>query len=188
MTETTPTPTPTPKKFLKINEIKRLPASTEQEREWRRILGNRMVRADVENIPAGKEPQSHYNLQITPENYEKFLRGEELSEDVSIELQMPVEDKHLSSYAVHGGVIALLVDSAMGYAVFLKIKPYQLCSTIEFKINYFRPVTTGQLMVAKAKILHFGKSHVVVECEVLVENKLIAKAMGTFNLYIKSNL
>jgi hypothetical protein len=77
------------------NSLPRLPATTEQEREWRRILGNKMVRAEEENIPAGNEPQAHYNLQITPENYEKFLRGEELSESVSVELQMPVEDKRM---------------------------------------------------------------------------------------------
>lgn len=72
----------------------RLPASSEQEKEWRRVLGNRMVRAE-DNLPRGNDPQSYYNLQITPENYEKFLNGEEVSENVSVELQMPVEEKRM---------------------------------------------------------------------------------------------
>ena len=55
----------------------------------------------------------------------------------------------LSSHNVaHGGVIALLVDSTMGYAVFTVLKHRQLTSTLEFKINYFRPVMAGQVMIS----------------------------------------
>jgi len=180
---------PNPELNLHVAAIKKLPEITEQAVEWRRVLSNRMVRVDKDKLPEGNDPQSYYNLQVTTENYNKFLRGEEVSENVSVELQMPVAAKHLSShYAVHGGIIALLVDSAMGYAVFLKLKPYQLCSTIEFKISYFKPVTIGQLMVAQAKILHHGRSHVTVECNVLVEKQKVAKALGTFNLYTKSKM
>jgi hypothetical protein len=82
--------------FLLMVCRSRLPAATEQEREWRRILGDRMVSAEIEEgVTERNDPQTHYNLQVTPENYEKFLRGEELSENVSVELQMPVEDKRM---------------------------------------------------------------------------------------------
>jgi len=134
-------------------------------------------------------PSVYYGLRIKEEYYEKYLRGEEISKDVTVEVEMPVDRKHLSShYAVHGGVIALLVDSTMGYAVFTVVKPLQLCSTIEFKISYFKPVLEGQIMVAQAKLLHVGRSHVTVECEVLVEGQAVAKAIGTFNLYTRSRM
>jgi uncharacterized protein (TIGR00369 family) len=59
---------------------------------------------------------------------------------------------------VHGGYVAVLLDSAMGVAVHSKLAAGQFYTTLEFKINFVRPLleTTGEVR-AEGHIVHFGK-------------------------------
>lgn len=102
-------------------------------------------------------------------------------------VSLKIEEKHLSpSGAAHGGLLATLVDFAMGGALFTVLEKGQKCSTIEFKINYFSPVKLGELIYARGKIKFHGKSHAVIECHVFRENEVrkdIAMAVGTYNIY-----
>jgi uncharacterized protein (TIGR00369 family) len=43
----------------------------------------------------------------------------------------------------HGGLAATLLDSAMGCAVHTTLQAGDLYTTIEFKINFLRPITVG---------------------------------------------
>ena len=58
---------------------------------------------------------------------------------------------------VHGGYAATLLDSAMGCAVHSTLKPGIGYTTLEFKINFVRPMsdTTGPVR-AEARIVHAG--------------------------------
>jgi uncharacterized protein (TIGR00369 family) len=59
---------------------------------------------------------------------------------------LTVGPDHTNPYgAVHGGVVAALVDQAMGGAVHSRLEPGERCTTIEIKINYLAPVTAGEL-------------------------------------------
>ena len=102
-------------------------------------------------------------------------------------VSLKIEDKHLSpSGAAHGGVISTFVDFAMGAALFTVLPKGKKCSTIEFKINYFSPVRSGETIFARGKIKFSGKSHAVIESHVFREHekkKDIAMALGTYNIY-----
>ena len=54
--------------------------------------------------------------------------------------------------------------------------------TSEFKINYLRPAI-GESLIARASVIHAGKSQAVCRCDVFVtanaEDKLCATAQGT---------
>jgi uncharacterized protein (TIGR00369 family) len=65
---------------------------------------------------------------------------------------------------VHGGYAATLLDSAMGCAVHTKLAAGQSYSTLEFKINFVRAVTTqtGEVQ-AIGQIVHVGKKTAVAE-------------------------
>lgn len=65
---------------------------------------------------------------------------------------------------VHGGYAATLLDSAMGCAVHTKLAAGQSYSTLEFKINFVRPLTTqtGEVQ-AIGTIVHVGKKTAVAE-------------------------
>jgi acyl-CoA thioesterase len=84
--------------------------------------------------------------------------------------------------AVHGGVIYSLADIGMGVALFSLLEKDEKCLTIEIKINYLNPVYTGTLICA-AKVIQKGKKIAVIESEIKNNDKLTAKAIGTFSIF-----
>lgn len=86
---------------------------------------------------------------------------------------------------VHGGVIFTLADTAMAMALMSATPPGSLVSTIEAKINYLRPVRTGELL-ADAAIIQQGRTIAVLEATVYnVQNNErtpIARVLGTFHI------
>lgn len=87
---------------------------------------------------------------------------------------------------VHGGVIFTLADTAMSMALLSTLTPETAVSTIEAKINYLRPVRTGELS-AEATIIHQGRTTAVLEARVYnangEEHKEIARVTGTFHIH-----
>ena len=80
---------------------------------------------------------------------------------------------------LHGGVFCDLADAAMGTAWVTGLKEGETCTTIELKMNYFRPVWSGKL-IAEARVLRRGKNVGYVECEVRdAEGRLVAKASSS---------
>jgi uncharacterized protein (TIGR00369 family) len=67
----------------------------------------------------------------------------------------------------HGGVMAALADSCIACALFGLVEtPEQLAfSTIEMKLNYFRPFKEGE-MVAEGRIIQRGSTIAVGEMDV----------------------
>jgi acyl-CoA thioesterase len=87
---------------------------------------------------------------------------------------------------VHGGVIYSLADIAMGVALYSMLDKDERCSTIEIKINYLRPVSFG-VLVCDAKVIQKGRTISVLESEIRSDDKLIAKAIGTFSIFISDD-
>jgi uncharacterized protein (TIGR00369 family) len=80
---------------------------------------------------------------------------------------------------LHGGVFCDLADAAMGTAWVSGLNEGESCTTIELKINYFRPVWSGRL-IAEARVLKRGKNIGFVECEVRDDHgRLVAKASSS---------
>lgn len=65
--------------------------------------------------------------------------------------------------AVHGGVIALLADAAMGIAFGRTLDDASAFATIEMKVSYLRPVKET-LLTATAKLVSRGLRIGFVEC------------------------
>ncbi len=85
---------------------------------------------------------------------------------------------------LHGGVISSLIDCALYWSIHSTLPPEVNLPTNEIKVNYFRPVKTGEIR-AKAKVLHRGKRTVTGEVEVWdQEDNLLAK--GTVSYFIVS--
>jgi uncharacterized protein (TIGR00369 family) len=80
---------------------------------------------------------------------------------------------------LHGGVLCDIADAAMGIAFASTLAAEESFTTVELKINFFRPVWEAQLR-AEGKVVRRGRSVGYVECEVLDErSQLIAKAAST---------
>ena len=101
--------------------------------------------------------------------------------------KMTIKDKHLSSpNTCHGGVIAGFMDAVIGAAALsLAFKNDNLVSTVEFKINYFKPVHLGDVLIGNGKVDFSGKSIITSTGEIINETtgEMVAKAMVTFNQY-----
>jgi uncharacterized protein (TIGR00369 family) len=80
---------------------------------------------------------------------------------------------------LHGGILCDIADAAMGVAFASTLAPEESFTTIELKINFFRPVWQSVLK-AEGKVLRRGSSLGYVECEITDENaRLVAKAAST---------
>ncbi len=81
---------------------------------------------------------------------------------------------------VHGGVLAYLADNALTYAGGSVLGPVL---TSEFKINYLRPATGAERLVAVATVVGSGRTQAVCRCDVYLEQagerKICAAAQGT---------
>ena len=80
---------------------------------------------------------------------------------------------------LHGGVLCDIADAAMGMAFASTLAPGESFTTVELKINFFRPVWEATLK-AEGKVVRRGRSIGYVECEVTDERgQLVAKAAST---------
>ena len=95
--------------------------------------------------------------------------------------RMPFRKELTQAYAVvHGGVIALLADTAVAFACMALIHPGQKVTTAEFKVNFFSAVRGGE-MFGEARAVYSGKRLIVADMQVKTEEGiLIAKGMATY--------
>lgn len=95
-------------------------------------------------------------------------------------LSMPTDPAiHTNLYGMsHGGALASIADTAMGVSC---ASLGRRVVTLELNINFIRAAAPGERVIAKAKVIHRGKSTLVVEADVVKEDEsLLAKARGTF--------
>jgi uncharacterized protein (TIGR00369 family) len=80
---------------------------------------------------------------------------------------------------LHGGILCDIADAAMGMAFASTLAPEESFTTVELKINFFRPVWKASLK-AEGKVVRRGRSMGYLECEISDERgQLIAKAAST---------
>lgn len=101
--------------------------------------------------------------------------------------QLPVKNHHLATpQAVHGGVIAALMDALLGVCALSAVcDQNRVVATVEFKLNFIAPAFNGDLLEGIAKTEHKGGRIIVVSGDIVAKNRnqLIAKGIGTFNAY-----
>lgn len=110
------------------------------------------------------------------------IRIEEVREDYA-RLSIEVCEKHIQLLkTVHGGVTASLADSAAAWAAFGSTNPKSVPVTVEMKINFLKPVSSGKL-VAEARNIHKGSRILVSDVEVRDNSgDLVAKSLITYYL------
>ena len=94
--------------------------------------------------------------------------------------EMEADERHHNPMGtLHGGVYCDLADAAMGYAYAATLGEGETFTTVELKINFFRPVRKGKL-TAEARVVRAGANLGYVECDVKDgEGKLAARAAST---------
>ncbi len=97
-------------------------------------------------------------------------------------IRLCVDSRHLRSRGIaHGGVIATLLDTAMGIAVSGQTPEGRFPVTAQLDTKFVRPVWDGEDVLAIGEVCHRGTQTAVARGEVRTpEGVLIATGSGTF--------
>jgi uncharacterized protein (TIGR00369 family) len=80
---------------------------------------------------------------------------------------------------LHGGILCDIADAAMGMAFASTLAPEESFTTVELKVNFFRPIWQAQLK-AEGTVVQRGRTIGYVECDITdEEGRLVAKAAST---------
>ena len=112
----------------------------------------------------------------------RFIGIEEgLSKNGVGSVSLAIQPHHLQAAGqVHGGLIAVLVDTAFFRAVRSTLTPGQSTTTVELKVNFLESANSGRL-TATARIIGNSDRLKVADVEVTAKDgRLIAQGLGTF--------
>jgi uncharacterized protein (TIGR00369 family) len=118
-----------------------------------------------------------------PGGFAERLGAEAVSaDDGSARLRFEARDDHLNQAGtLHGGVLATLVDTAMGQAVRSATGGDDVPATSQLTVTYLRPGKPGPLEVT-AKVRTRGEHLTVCEAEVEQDGRSLVHAVATFAL------
>ncbi len=106
----------------------------------------------------------------------------EQADDGTARLTFEATDEHLNpAGTVHGGVLATLVDTAMGTAVRTTTGDEDVPATSQLTVTYLRPGKPGRLEVT-ARVRTRGEHLTVCEADVEQEGRSLVHAVATFAL------
>lgn len=95
---------------------------------------------------------------------------------------LEVTERVLNNYGtVHGGAISTLADVAMGAALYVSLDDDEICKTVEMKVSYLKPATSGTL-VCDARVVGRTRKLGTVEAQITNNGELIAKTTGKFHI------
>ena len=80
---------------------------------------------------------------------------------------------------LHGGILCDIADAAMGVAYASNLGEGESFTTLELKINFFKPIWNARL-TATGRVVKQGRTVGMVECDVVDEQgSLVARASST---------
>jgi len=102
------------------------------------------------------------------------------AEDGRARLELDATEEHLNSAGgVHGGVLATLVDTAMGRAVRSRLGEDDGSATSQLTVTYLRPGKPGTLVVT-AEVRKQGEHLTICEADVEQDGRALVHAIATF--------
>jgi uncharacterized protein (TIGR00369 family) len=105
----------------------------------------------------------------------------EVADDGSARLRFTAGEEHLNpAGTVHGGVLATLVDTAMGAAVRSTVDD-DVPATSQLTVTYLRPGKPGELTVT-ARVRTRGEHLTVCDADVEQDGRGVVHAVATFAL------
>ncbi|HKE00974.1 MAG TPA: PaaI family thioesterase [Planctomycetota bacterium] len=83
---------------------------------------------------------------------------------------------------VHGGVMSLLLDGAMGRAVARTLATGETCATVHLSVQFLSAAPAGPLC-AESRIVKRGRRVAFVDAECMSDDgRVIARATGTWSI------
>jgi len=100
-----------------------------------------------------------------------------------VTVAMDVLDRHVNLQGlVHGGMLAILADTACGLSIRSAMEPGRLHVTTDLDIHYLAPARPGRLF-GRGKAIRVGRSLAFAEASIEDERgRLVAKAQSRFSV------
>lgn len=83
---------------------------------------------------------------------------------------------------VHGGALTTLMDTACGTAVFAVLPDFELCPTLDLRVDYMKAAKPGLDLLCRAKVTRVSGNVVFTDGEVFEQGtkRLVAKCSAAF--------
>ena len=96
--------------------------------------------------------------------------------------EVTIDESHLRSMGIaHGGLMATIIDTALGSACWTLAPPNNHLVTVQLNINYIRPAWLGEKLTCRSEVRHAGQMTAVARAEIRnADGALVASATGTF--------
>jgi acyl-CoA thioesterase len=100
----------------------------------------------------------------------------------SATFEVTVDDSHLRTMGIaHGGLVATILDSALGCACWTLAPADHHVVTVQLNINFIRPAWLGETLITKGDVRHAGQMTAVARGEArTADGALVGAASGTF--------
>lgn len=99
-------------------------------------------------------------------------------------LQLPYSEKIIGNPetgVIHGGAITTLMDTASGSVMICAIDDFELCPTLDLRVDYMRPAEPGKPVYARAEVRKMTQNIAFTRCEAYQDDEeIIATCVGTF--------
>jgi uncharacterized protein (TIGR00369 family) len=96
-------------------------------------------------------------------------------------LALRVEDRHLNrAGTAHGGVLATLMDSAMGRAVRSAHDDEIGAVTVSLTTDYLKPVAAGAWVEARTEVERLGGRLAFVDCSLTADGEEVVRGRAVF--------
>jgi uncharacterized protein (TIGR00369 family) len=102
----------------------------------------------------------------------------------SLILCLPYSDRIIGNPdtgVIHGGAITTLMDTASGSVILCALDEFELCPTLDLRVDYMRPAEPHKPVYARAEAYKITRNIIFTRCEAFQEGgETIANCVGTF--------
>jgi uncharacterized protein (TIGR00369 family) len=106
-----------------------------------------------------------------------------LRRDGGTTLALQAQDKHCNSRGVvHGGILATLADTALGYALLLDDPGSAGVATVNLSLDYAAAAQRGDWLQAEVQVQRRGRRLAFANCYLTVEGRPVVRASGVFQM------
>jgi len=98
-------------------------------------------------------------------------------------LELPYSEKIIGNPdtgVIHGGAITTLMDTAAGAGVLCALPEFELCPTLDLRVDYMRSARPDQPVYARASCYRVTKNIVFMRCEAYQIDRTVAHCVATF--------
>ena len=104
--------------------------------------------------------------------------------EFSLTLCLPYSDRIIGNPdtgVIHGGAITTLMDTTSGSVMLGAMDVFELCPTLDLRVDYMRPAEPRKPVYARAEVYKMTRNIIFTRCEAYQESgETVANCVGTF--------